>query len=129
MAGYSDLSTSAKTLGWRYTLDTGFEELGLPPNFGPDYAIPYGINNAGQVVGDLGGFRSFRWTEGAGMIALPTLPGGSSHAYATNDVGQVAGSSSRNGTTLQRVALVRCKYNRGSWVAGWPRCRIRASNQ
>jgi probable HAF family extracellular repeat protein len=105
VAGYSDLSTGALTLGWRYTSSTGFVPLGLPPDFVSGYSNPYGINNVGHVVGDVSGVRAFRWSEGTGMVTLPTLPGGAnSFAYAVNDGGQVAGSSGMTGAPSQRVA-------------------------
>jgi probable HAF family extracellular repeat protein len=107
-AGYSDLSTGAQTLGWRYTPGAGFQPLGLPPGATSGYSNPYAINNAGQVVGDVstgGSLFGFRWTEGAGMATLPTLPGAtSSHANAINALGQVAGSSRTSGTQLEHVA-------------------------
>lgn len=108
VAGYSDLSTGAQTLGWRYTPGAGLQPLGLPPGATSGYSNPYGVNNAGQVVGDVstgGPLLGFRWTEGAGMATLPTLPGGtSSHAYAVNAPGQVAGASDAAGASAQRVA-------------------------
>jgi probable HAF family extracellular repeat protein len=113
IAGYSDLSTGAQTLGWRYTSSSGFVPLGLPPGVASGYSIPYGINDDGLVVGDVvfglpdgsSASRSFRWSEATGMVLLPMSPGGTgSHAYAINDVGQTAGSSSGSGITFQHVA-------------------------
>jgi probable HAF family extracellular repeat protein len=50
----------------------------------------YGINNAGQVVGQWGN-HGFLWDHGA-VTDLGTLPGGMySLAYAINNLGQVAG--------------------------------------
>jgi probable HAF family extracellular repeat protein len=61
---------------------------------------PYGINDAGQVVGQSypaypdKGNRAFVWSKSSGMTDLGTLPGGSSSvAYDINDAGQVVGKS------------------------------------
>ncbi len=57
----------------------------------------YGINDAGQVVGqsvtaDDGVYHAFLFSEGT-MIDLGTLGGLMSYAYSINDAGQVVGSS------------------------------------
>ncbi len=61
----------------------------------------YGINNAGQVVGeaDVGvgyGSHAFLWQDGS-MTDLGTLEGNYSYGTAINDAGQVIGNSSSRG--------------------------------
>ena len=76
----------------------------------------YGINNSGQVVGEsdtgpilhlnlrlksfsLYGTHAFLWTEGAGMMDLSHLGGGTSRATAISNNGVVVGTSALiNGT-------------------------------
>ena len=76
----------------------------------------YGINNSGQVVGEsdtgpilhlnlrlksfsLYGTHAFLWTEGAGMMDLGHLGGGTSRATAISNNGVVVGTSALiNGT-------------------------------
>src|SRR5262245_28275839 len=59
----------------------------------------YGINDAGQVVGNsetsAGNVHAFLWTPGSNMRDLHTLAGyfSDSYAYDINDVGQVVGGS------------------------------------
>ena len=63
---------------------------------GGDYSAAYGINDAGQVVGesltDNGQLHAFiTGPDGAGMTDLGTLGGDYSVAYGINDAGQVVG--------------------------------------
>ena len=78
-----------------YTSGSGRVYLTVPN--GNSFA--FGINDLGQVVGDYGSsstnynFRAFFWDPISGMIDLGVLSGDSSHAYAVNNAGQVAGWS------------------------------------
>ncbi len=57
------------------------------------YAIPYDINNLGQVVGVSNG-QAFLWNPGSGMEPLGTPPGDWwAEALAINDAGQIVGRS------------------------------------
>ncbi len=65
---------------------------------GSDYSQAYGINDAGQVVGQSDaatGYRAFVWDAAGGMQDLGDLPGGNdySQAFGINDAGQVVGFS------------------------------------
>ncbi len=66
---------------------------------GGDMSVGKGINNDGVVVGQsittAGGYDAFRWTAGA-MLDIG-IPGTSSDARAINDVGQIAGMTTRVG--------------------------------
>jgi probable HAF family extracellular repeat protein len=58
---------------------------------------PVAINNAGQIVGDVGtdlGRRGFLWSAGAGYGVFGTLGGSDSSATAINASGMVTGYSS-----------------------------------
>ena len=68
--------------------DTGLTDLG---EFGATTA--WGINNAGQVVGELEADHAFIWDSIKGMRELGTLGGDESDAFGINDAGQVVGYS------------------------------------
>ncbi len=68
----------------------GMIDLGTLPGYA--YSRAWGINNAGQVVGDSGD-TAFLWEDG-NMIDLGTLGGSSSYAQAINNIGHVVGGSS-----------------------------------
>jgi len=85
LAGASvGLLSTAALAGPRYTITA------LPAN-----TTPAGINNAGQIVGDIGtggGRRGFLWSSG-GLVELGTLGGSDSTALAINAGGQAVGYS------------------------------------
>ncbi len=72
----------------------GMRDIGT---LGGNYSVGRSINESGQVAGEskIGeATRAFRFTEGAGMISLGTLPGGTkSSGYGINNNGQVVGES------------------------------------
>ena len=77
----------------------------LPAVAAPRYAVtalpagsnPTGINNAGQIVGDIGieggGRRAFTWSAGT-LVQYGTLGGSDSAALAINDSGRIIGNVS-----------------------------------
>jgi probable HAF family extracellular repeat protein len=89
---------------WRPT--TGLAALGT---LGGKNSYGYGINNAGQVVGEAatsygdGNQRSdaFLWSATSGMIDLGTFGGSSSIAYGINDSGWVVGNAYDSDEILQ----------------------------
>lgn len=79
----------------------------LPAHAGPRYTITAlptwttanGINNAGQIVGDIvvaGGQRGFVWSNGT-LVQIGTLGGGDSYGRAINRHGQVTGHAAQAG--------------------------------
>lgn len=70
----------------------------MPLHAAPRYTVtalpvgtnPTGINNAGQIVGDLDGRRGFVWSNGT-LVEIGTLGGPSSSGQAINSAGQAAG--------------------------------------
>ncbi len=61
--------------------------------FGPENSSPAAIDNAGRIVGQVGG-RAFLWDGGA-IADLGTLGGGSSAAFGISDNGFVTGGADR----------------------------------
>jgi probable HAF family extracellular repeat protein len=57
-----------------------------------DYAVAYGVNDIGQVVGSIDNWRAFLWENGT-LTMLPDLGGGCSHAADINDTSHIVGSS------------------------------------
>jgi probable HAF family extracellular repeat protein len=75
---------------WQNGMVTQLGTLG-----GPYGTTPYGINDAGEVVGQgysLDGYRAFLWQNG-NMTNLGTLGGNSSVAFGINNSGQVVGEA------------------------------------
>ena len=63
----------------------------------PAYAQPVAINSSGQVTGQTtqtGHDSAFFWTRTGGLQLLGDLGGGTAHASAINDSGEVVGESS-----------------------------------
>jgi probable HAF family extracellular repeat protein len=119
VAGESRLATGASR-AFRFSEGSGM--IGLGTLSGGSTSSAYGINNAGQVVGEsettpildptprakgltftnpafrlkafpLSGIHAFLWAEGAGMKDLGHLGGGTSRALAISDKGTVVGTS------------------------------------
>jgi probable HAF family extracellular repeat protein len=89
----------------------GLIDLGTLPGGGTSLA--YGVNNAGQVVGeartDLAQFRAFRWSAATGMVDLGALGGAAnlmSSGRAINGAGQVTGYSARADGTFSLHAFI-----------------------
>jgi probable HAF family extracellular repeat protein len=78
-----------------WTAAAGMRDIGT---LGGDYSSGQSINESGQIAGEskigTGATLAFRFTEGAGMISLGTLSGGTrSSGYGINNSGQVVGES------------------------------------
>jgi probable HAF family extracellular repeat protein len=80
-----------------WTVANGMRDLGT---LGGSISAGFSINQSGQVAGEssvvVGGTAkvAFRFTEGAGIVSLGTLPGGAaSSARGINDAGRVVGES------------------------------------
>jgi probable HAF family extracellular repeat protein len=79
-----------------WTKESGMRKLGALAT--GNRSIGYAINSHDQVVGwsYLGpgtGTHAFRWSESTGMQDLGALSDGTSHAYGINDAGQVVGEA------------------------------------
>ena len=57
-----------------------------------DYAVAYGVNAIGQVVGSIDNWKGFLWDNGT-LTMLPDLGGGCSHGADINDTSHIVGSS------------------------------------
>ena len=57
-----------------------------------DYAVAYGVNDAGQVVGTIDNWKGFVWHNGV-RTDLGDLGGGCSNAADINDLGHIVGTS------------------------------------
>jgi probable HAF family extracellular repeat protein len=84
-----------QTNAFLWTKSGGLKGLGT---LGGDDSIAFGVNVAGQVVGQANASagapdQAFLWTKSGGMIDLGNLGGASSAANAINSSGQVAGQS------------------------------------
>src|SRR5437899_2581557 len=70
--------------GWSATSPQVFTVADLG-DLGGGSAVAYGVNNAGQVVGESstasGAVHAFRWSADAGMVDLSPAGGGTSVAY------------------------------------------------
>jgi len=106
VVGYSDLPDFLyHAFLWENGVMTDLGTLG--GDAGQSYA--YGINDAGQVVGDFyhpesNTHHAFLWENGV-MTDLGTLGGTQSYAYGINDAGQVIGYSRLPGDTLEHAFL------------------------
>ncbi len=57
-----------------------------------DYAVAYGVNDIGQVVGSIDNWKGFHWQNGV-LTLLGDLGGGCSHAQDIDDSGRIVGAS------------------------------------
>ncbi len=90
-----------KLRAFRWTAQTGIENLGILGTDPEEVSKAYGVNDAGDIVGlvDMsstasgGGERAFLWRAGVGMTGLDTsVAGADSVAADINNLGQVVGS-------------------------------------
>ena len=86
VAGRS-LTSAAK---YHATLWSGLTTTDLTPS--SDYAVAYGVNDMGQVVGSVDNWKAFHWRNGV-LTMLGDLGGGCSHAQDINDTGHIVGAS------------------------------------
>ena len=86
IAGRSQTSASK----YHATLWSGGTTTDLTPT--NDYAVAYGVNDTGQVVGSIDNWRGFHWQNGV-LTMLGDLGGGCSHAADINDTGHIVGAS------------------------------------
>jgi len=99
--------------------------LTLLGSLGGSYSIAYGINDAGQVVGQSrtvpGDLRAFLWQNGV-MTDLGTLGGtssSSSRAYGINDAGQVVGKSDSYAFLWQEGTMYNLSDYLDNPISGW----------
>jgi probable HAF family extracellular repeat protein len=86
VVGRSQTSTSK----YHAILWSGGTTTDLTPS--SDYAVAYGVNDIGQVVGSIDNRKGFVWHNGV-RTDLGDLGGGCSHAADINDTGQIVGVS------------------------------------
>lgn len=98
VVGRSQISTSR----YHATLWSGGATTDLTPS--SDYAMAYGVNDSGQVVGNMDNWKGFHWQNGV-MTVLGDLGGGCSNAADINDVGHIVGSSCSTPGTPQHATL------------------------
>ena len=72
---------------------------------GGDWSSAYAVNDRHEVVGysatASGRYRAFKWSEGAGMVAIPSLGGVSNYAFGINSRGSVVGAAATAKNTLE----------------------------
>src|SRR5687767_12872897 len=86
VVGRSQTSTSK----YHAILWSGGTTTDLTPS--SDYAVAYGVNDIGQVVGSIDNWQGFVWHNGV-RTDLGDLGGGCSHAADIDDTGQIVGTS------------------------------------
>jgi probable HAF family extracellular repeat protein len=69
-----------------------------------DYAVGYGVNDSGQVVGSIDNWKGFVWHNGV-RTDLGDLGGGCSHANDINDFGHIVGASCTTQVNMPHATL------------------------
>ncbi len=121
------INASGQVAGWASSFESFQTAFLAPPgmpmqnlySLGGPISTSYGINNAGQVVGDsdlsanppgYSYYNGFLVNPGASMEDLGTLGGSYSYAFGINNAGQIVGSSTTPGDTASHAFL----YQNGS---------------
>lgn len=117
-SGATDINDSGQIVGFTYGgsgiapkayvwQNGSAAQLGNPiPNYS---TLAYGINSAGLVVGEAGGYGAVTWQSGS-VTVLPSPTGWiTQFAYAANAQGDVVGTANRVGSGLSRAV---------AWVDG-----------
>ena len=82
--------SQTSTLKYHAVLWSGGTTTDLTPS--SEYAVAYGVNDIGQVVGTIDNWKGFVWHNGV-RTDLGDLGGGCSHAADIDDAGQIVGVS------------------------------------
>jgi probable HAF family extracellular repeat protein len=94
--------SQASTTNYHATLWSGGTTTDLTPS--SDYAVAYGVNETGQIVGSIDNWRGFHWQNGV-LTMLGDLGGGCSHANDINDTGHIVGTSCPPAPALGHATL------------------------
>jgi probable HAF family extracellular repeat protein len=94
--------SQTSTLKYHAVLWSGGTPTDLTPS--SDYAVAYGVNDIGQVVGSIDNWKGFFWHNGV-RTDLGDLGGGCSHAQDINDTSHIVGSSCTTTPNMPHATL------------------------